>query len=49
MDTRQGWDVERDSRMADYANTPIDVAIEPYDPDKDPVAKGLTDPDGRVE
>lgn len=43
-----GWDVERDGRMADYANMPLEVEAEDYDPEKDPVAKGLTDPEGRV-
>ena len=36
-----GWDVERDGRMADYDDIEVEDEIEDYNPDKDPVNKGL--------
>ena len=46
-DDHDGWDIERDGRMADYPNLPIKAEVEQYNPDKDPVNKGLVpDPYG---
>lgn len=43
MDTEHdGWKISRDGRMADYTDMPVGFEVEPYDPKKDPVNKGLT-------
>lgn len=43
MDTEHdGWKRSRDGMMADYTDMEVGYDIEPYDPDKDPVNKGLT-------
>lgn len=49
MDTEHdGWKRSRDGYMADY-DIPVGAEIEPYNPEKDPVNKGLTSetPGGR--
>lgn len=37
----EGWDRERDGRMADYEHVEVGFDVEPYNPDKDPVNKGI--------
>ena len=43
----EGWDRDRDGWMADHEDIPVGFDVEPYDPDKDPVTKGIVpDPYG---
>lgn len=46
-DDLAGWDRDRDGLMAGYGHIDVGHAIEPYDPAKDPVLKGVVaDPYG---
>ena len=37
----EGWDRQRDGWMADHDDVEIGADVEPYDPDKDPVTRGI--------